>query len=106
MRVIVLDGSAWRDVLDFYRALRGALGAPEAHGWNLNAFIDSMVWSDDINAVRPPYVVEVCGLEAAPAEVRAEVVLLRDWLVKHRREQVVQTGVDVEVSIELEADAG
>ncbi|MBC9884143.1 barstar family protein, partial [Bradyrhizobium sp. INPA01-394B] len=41
----------WRD---FYDALLAALGAPEGHGRNLNALIDSMVWAG-MNAVEAPY---------------------------------------------------
>ena len=44
MRRIELDAKSWMKILDFYQDLLKALGAPEWHGRNLNALIDSMIW--------------------------------------------------------------
>ena len=57
MRRIVLDAAGWHDSADFYDALLPALGAPEWHGRNLDALLDSL--SSDINSVEPPFIVEL-----------------------------------------------
>ncbi|WP_436216152.1 barstar family protein [Bradyrhizobium sp. LjRoot220] len=44
MQIIELNAENWRTWRDLYDALLTALGAPEGHGRNLNALIDSMVW--------------------------------------------------------------
>ena len=69
-RRIELDGSAWRTWPDFYDALLSALGAPEWHGKNANALIDSIVWGDVPNELQPPYVIHVSGIRDGPREVR------------------------------------
>jgi hypothetical protein len=37
MRVIEIDCSDWQSVKDFLTALRAAIGAPDEHGWSVNA---------------------------------------------------------------------
>ena len=56
VRDIELDANRWKSPLDFYAALLGALGAPDWHGTSVAALIDTMIWSEDINTVRPPIV--------------------------------------------------
>jgi hypothetical protein len=53
MRIIEIDGSDRQSVKDFLTALRAAIGAPDWHGWSVNAFIDSMIWGG-INQIEPP----------------------------------------------------
>jgi hypothetical protein len=48
--------------LDFCDELLAALGAPEWHGRSVDALIDSVIVGS-INAVMPPYRVEVSGLD-------------------------------------------
>lgn len=104
MRTIELDAAKWKTVLDFYRALLASIGAPEWHGKSTNALIDSMIWGG-INAVEPPYTVQISGLSAAPQEIRDEVELVSDMLVEHRIYRKRHDRGDVEVSIVI-APAG
>ena len=69
MRVIELDGSSWRTFDDLYDALLPALGAPDWHGRNINALIDSM-GTGSINEVEPPYMIKIGRDDAMPAELR------------------------------------
>jgi RNAse (barnase) inhibitor barstar len=73
VKLIELDASEWRTPLDFYDALLSSLGAPDWHGRNINALIDSMV-GGDINAVEPPYRIEVTGLSKASEEAFDELI--------------------------------
>ena len=62
MRIIEIDGSDWQSVKDFLTTLRAAIGAPDWHGWSVNAFIDSMIWGG-INQIEPPYEIRISGRE-------------------------------------------
>jgi len=101
MRTIELNAFGWKHALDFYDALLAALGAPEWHGRSVNALADTMIWSDEINAVKPPYVVKVANLAGAPAAVREEVRVAKDWLETSRAEFRDSNGRDVDVRFEL-----
>ncbi len=98
MRIIELDATKWKTVLDFYDALLAAIGAPNWHGKGPDAMVDSMIWGG-INAVEPPYTVRISGLSAAPQEVRDHVQLVSDVLVDGRIYRKRHKGDDVEVSI-------
>lgn len=101
MRSIELDASGWKTVLDFYDDLLAALGAPDWHGRSINALADTMIWSDETNAVNPPYVVKIANAGMAPADVREELHVVQDWLTKSRQEFQMRTGRDVEVRFEV-----
>lgn len=106
MRTIDLDAAEWKTVLDFYKALLAAIGAPAWHGISPDALVDSMIWGG-INAVDPPYVVRIFGLSAVPQQVRDEVRLASDMLVEGRIYRKRHKGDDVDVSIVIEpADDG
>jgi RNAse (barnase) inhibitor barstar len=62
MKVISLDASEWRSPEDFYSALLLQLGAPAWHGRNLDALDDSL-GRGGINALEPPFRVEVAGAD-------------------------------------------
>jgi len=68
VRTLVLDGSAWRDEEDFYRAFLLAVEAPQWHGHNLDALRDSIV-TGSINNVAPPFTIAVRGSRAWPASL-------------------------------------
>ena len=100
MRLIELDATKWKKVLDFYADILRALEAPEGHGESIDGLIDSMIYGR-INAVEPPYVVRVLDANSLPKEVRKHIetvkvalgearVQLRKW---HKR--------DVDVSFEI-----
>jgi RNAse (barnase) inhibitor barstar len=99
MNIITLDGSQWRSYEDFYRALFAALGAPDWHGDNVNALVDSMIWGG-INKLEPPYTVRVTGVQSMPNEARNEVELARQALSAGRQDFRNRKGRDIEVSFE------
>jgi RNAse (barnase) inhibitor barstar len=53
MRELILDASIWKADDDVYDSFFKAVGAPEWHGRNFNALIDSI--RGGINAVEVPY---------------------------------------------------
>lgn len=99
MRSIELNAATWKTAHDFYDALLVAIGAPEGHGRNMNALIDSMVWGG-INAVKPPYTVRIRGVAVLPNEVREEIELLKRYLAEGRKEFQASRTRDVEVRLE------
>jgi RNAse (barnase) inhibitor barstar len=68
MRTIRLDAHGWSSPADFYAALLPKLGAPDWHGRNLDALYDGLCGG--INAVEPPFAVEIAGT----AELSPELV--------------------------------
>jgi len=98
MRIIKLDATNWKTVIDFYDALLAAIGAPKCHGESPDALVDSMIWGG-INAVEPPYTVRISGLSATPKEVHDHVELVMGMLVEGRIYRKRHNGDDVEVSI-------
>ena len=98
MRIIKLDASGWKTLLDFYEALLVALEAPHWHGRNINALIDSMVYGG-INGIEPPYTVLVTNLTDVPKAVCEEVSYTVSAIQEARQERFENQGVDVEVSI-------
>ena len=69
MKVIRLDASSWRSPEDFYSAVLPQLGAPAWHGQNLDALYDSLA-GGEINAVAPPFTVEVENADKLPEPMR------------------------------------
>jgi hypothetical protein len=101
MRIIELDATRWKTYDDFYKALLPSLGAPEWHGQNLNALVDSMIWGG-INAVEPPYLVRVSGTTMLPKNVRDHIETAKRALAEGRTDYQKLRGGDVEVAIEIE----
>lgn len=101
MRIIHLDATKWKTVLDFCRALRAAIGAPNYHGNSPDAFIDSMIWGG-INAVEPPYTIRISGTAMLPKDVREYIELVKQALAEGRLDYQRREGRDVEVAIEIE----
>ena len=64
-----LVAAEWVTALDFYEALLAALGAPEWHGRNVNALMDSMIFGG-INKIDPPMVVRISRLNDAGEAAR------------------------------------
>lgn len=73
MTEIDLTASGWITPLDFYEALLAALGAPEWHGRNVNALMESMMFGN-INKVDPPMIVHVRKLNEAGEAAHAAIV--------------------------------
>jgi RNAse (barnase) inhibitor barstar len=72
MQEIVLSGANWTTPDDFYNALLSSLGAPDWHGHNLDALWDSIL-GNDISRIKPPFRIQVTGIDAMPSECRALV---------------------------------
>lgn len=101
MRIIQLDATKWTTYDDFYNALLPSIGAPEWHGRNLNALVDSMIWGG-INAVKPPYAVKISGTTGLPGNVRNHIETAKRALAEGRTDYQKLRGGDVEVAIEIE----
>jgi hypothetical protein len=102
MRIIKLDATNWKTVIDFYDALLAAIGAPKWHGDSPDALIDSMIWGG-INAVEPPYTIRISGTKMLPKDVREHVALVKHALAKARLEYQSRKGGDIEVSMETDS---
>lgn len=101
MRIIHLDATKWKTVLDFCRALLSAIGAPKEHGKSPDAFVDSMIWGG-INAVEPPYTICISGTVMLPKDVREYVELVKQALARGRLDYQKRRSGDVDVVIEIE----
>lgn len=100
MRIIELDATKWKTMLDFYNALLPAIGAPRGHGMSPDALVDSMIWGG-MNAVEPPYTIRIAHLLTAPKEVRDGVELAKEVLARGRIYRK-RHDTDVVASIEIE----
>ena len=100
MRVIELDATGWRDVLDYYAALKRALGSPEWHGTSVNAWIDSMI-TGSINRIEPPYLIRITGTSKCSPALREEIEYLAGAIREARAEQRQREGKDAEVDFEI-----
>jgi hypothetical protein len=101
MRTIILDGSGWKTVLEFYSALLSALGPLGGHGSSVDAFIDSMIYGGMLKT-DPPY--EVIVRNVSSSEVRRGVEELSDALAEARSWRRKHYGDDVEVALRLAPD--
>ena len=100
MRAIELDASGWHTVNDFINALKAAIGAPEWHGSNVAAFIDSMI-AGGVNALEPPYVIKLVNSGNLKHEVVAFIRDLASAIEETRARRLARTGEDVAVSLEF-----
>jgi hypothetical protein len=65
MRIVVLQADNWDTAMDFVTVLKVATGAPDWHGSSSDAFVDSMIWHDEINALKAPYTIKIMGADKA-----------------------------------------
>jgi hypothetical protein len=100
-QVITLDASSWKTVMDFYRSLLAVLGAPEWHGTSVNALVDTMIWSDETNTLRPPYAIRIVNARNLSPDLNQELQWAEQDLKGARLEFRNRTGRDVEVSFEV-----
>lgn len=101
MRVIELSATNWRTVLDYYDALKEALGARPGHGDSPDAWVDSMVYGG-INEIEAPYLVRITGTANCGDDLSAEIQLLADAIRDARVWRLEHYGVDVDVSFRIE----
>ena len=99
MNIIELDASYWKTIAEFYRALLDQLGAPEWHGRNVNALVDSMVYGD-LNRVDPPLTVMITKLHSAGIEVQAELRVAIGALVSQGAHCSIGPGDAASIKIE------
>ena len=76
MQIVDLHADDWVSVLDFVNALKKAIGAPDWHGDGVDAFLDSMIYHDDINELRSPYTIRIGGLDKAKPEAKDAIRLV------------------------------
>ena len=98
--VIEVDASWWASKLDLYQAILPALGAPDWHGKNMNALIESIV-GGEINVVEPPYTLRIRGTTNLPTGVAEKLDYLREGVADAREESHEIFGRDVDVDVEL-----
>jgi RNAse (barnase) inhibitor barstar len=101
MRIIELDGTNWASGLDFYEALLSALGAHKGHGRNINALLDSMIWTDKVNTLVPPYEIVVTNVAHLPQDALREIELLKTFLKRAREDHRLLRGTDVQVEFTI-----
>ena len=76
MTIIKLDATRWHSIWEFYNDLLEKIGAPAWHGKNINALLDSMVYSRNVNKIKPPIAIEIMNMDGCPSEVRDEIETL------------------------------
>jgi hypothetical protein len=101
MRVIELDARGWRTVLDYYGALKEALGSCEGHGDSPDAWVDSMIYGG-MNEIEAPYVVRIRGTANCNDRLRAEIEELANVIRDARAWRREHYGMDIEVSFDIE----
>ncbi len=98
MRIIELDAGGWTTPPDFLGAVGRTIGAPQGHGLDVDAIVDSMVRG---GCLEPPYTIRIVGTAKADSKVKTEIEALakalkdvRLWRHNHRHD-------DIEVAIEI-----
>jgi hypothetical protein len=99
MHIVELHAEGWATVTDFANALKKAIGAPDWHGESPDAFLDSMIHHDDINARKAPYTIRVSGVRKAQPKVQDEIRLLARLINEHGASD---RGTDLEVTMLIE----
>ena len=104
MKVIELDGSRWASRDDLFDDLLAALGAPDWHGRNGDALIDS-IGTGDINAVEPPYLLRISGGKHMAPQVLEFLRDIRVHIDEHIQEMLADGGEPRDVHIVLDVDS-
>jgi Barstar (barnase inhibitor) len=99
-RTIELDASGWADVMDFYTALKSALGSCTGHGNSPDAWVDSMIYGG-MNAIEAPYVIRIAGTARCDEKLKDEIALLADVIREARAWKLEHYGEDVDVTFEI-----
>jgi RNAse (barnase) inhibitor barstar len=101
MRTIDLDATTWQNPADFYHALGSALGVPDWHGYGLNAFLDTMVWHEGINAVQPPYTIRVRNFDTLSEDIREQIKLLQQTLSIDQADYNARYNRNLDIHLEI-----
>jgi hypothetical protein len=99
LRIVELRAEDLVTGMDFVGALKKIIGAPDWHGDSVDAFLDSMIYHDDINALKSPYVIRIVGADRAGTEAREAIRELAQSIDKHGASD---RGGDLEVTILVE----
>jgi Barstar (barnase inhibitor) len=99
MRVVELQAEGWVSAMDFVDALKRAIGAPDWHGNGIDAFLDSMICHDEMNALKSPYTIRINGAGKAGAEAYDMMRQLAALLGEHGASD---RGGDLEVTLLVE----
>jgi hypothetical protein len=76
MRIVELHADGWGTAVEFMNALKKVIGAPDWHGSSVDAFLDSMIYHDEINALKSPYTIRISGVGKARPEAQDAIRLL------------------------------
>jgi hypothetical protein len=96
MRFVELRADTWTTAIDVANALKKAIGAPDWHGSSPDAFLDSMIYHDDINALKAPYTIRISGAAKAKPEAREAIHLLARLI---NEQGASDRGTDLEVTM-------
>jgi hypothetical protein len=99
MKIVELHADGWVTATDFMNVLKKAIGAPDWHGSSMDAFLDSMIYHDDINALKSPYTIRIAGVGKAKPEAQDAICLLAR-LINERGAS--DRGSDLEVAVLVE----
>jgi hypothetical protein len=99
MQIVELHADDFVTAIDFVNALKKAIGAPDWHGSSVDAFLDSMIYHDDINALRSPYTIRMMGADKAKPEARDAIRELAEAINRHG---AADRGGDLEVTLLIE----
>jgi hypothetical protein len=99
MQLIELHADSMVAAMDFVTALKKAIGAPDWHGDSVDAFLDSMIYHDDVNTLRSPFSISIVG--AGKAGLEAQDAICR--LARSINERgASDRGGDLEVTVRVE----
>jgi hypothetical protein len=99
MQIVELHAEGFVTALDFSAALKKVFGAPEWHSDSVDAFLDSMIYHDDINALKAPYTIIIRSANKAGAEAQNEIRALASSIDEYG---AVDRGGDLEVTMLVE----
>jgi hypothetical protein len=99
MQLIELHAGSLVTAMDLMAALKKAIGAPDWHGDSVDAFLDSMIYHDDINALKAPYTIRIVGTDKAGREAQDTMRLLARSIDERGASD---RGGDLEVAILVE----
>jgi hypothetical protein len=99
MQIVELHADDWVTAMDFANALKKAIGAPDWHGESVDVFLDSMIYHDDINALKSPYTIRISGANKAGMGAQDAIRSLARSISKHGASD---QGGDLEVTMLVE----
>lgn len=99
MQIVELHAENLVTALDFAGALKKAIGAPDWHGSSVDAFLESMIYTDGINALKAPYTIRISGVDQAGPEAQRMIRLLAQVI---NERGASDRGGDLEVTMLVE----